>query len=96
MSAFVRFDGSLNHFLEYLRDVLNFHGFAILKGQPAFLKMGDAIGAGSRQDLSPDPYSLFYSEVGESFTSGRFHPNPAAPAAAAKAVFQRIGHLNQF
>ncbi len=43
-------------------------GVAIFQGDPAFLKMGDAIGAGSGQHLGPDANRLFYSEVGESFT----------------------------
>ena len=48
--------------------------------------IGDAIGAGSNQHLSPDLDSLFQSEVGEPFPLGSFHPNPASSPSATETI----------
>ena len=44
---------------------------------------------------APTSDGLFQSQVGESFSLGRFHPDPATASAATEAVYPRIGHLIQ-
>ena len=53
------FFGSLNNFLNDLRNVLNLQDFFALHRYPTIFKIGNAIRAGSNQHLSPDPHSLF-------------------------------------
>jgi hypothetical protein len=82
--------------LDNFRDVFDLYGFTVLKGYSAFLEMGDTVWAGGCQDIRIHTDSLFQSQVGKPFTLYRFHPDPATPSAATKAVFQRIGHLDDF
>lgn len=58
--------------------------------------MGYAIGTSRRQHIGPCRHRLFEPEVRESFPFHGLHPDPAAAAAAAKTVLERIRHFGQF
>src|SRR3990172_10460705 len=86
----------LNGVPDDFRDVPDLDHITVYAVQPAILEIGDAIRAGCRQNLGPDADSLFQPKVGESLALRGFHPDPAAPAAAAETVLARLGHLVEF